>query len=187
MGPSVTMPTQPSARNQRRAHEGTGPVPSSTEDFLIAQAHPDSLEKQELCHDSDGCGEGPYAPRLSISAGKIRQQPMGAGFKPRQPSSKAWDFTAPSRARKKVPWLELERKILLWAQGTCRHPYQWVSMQGAGPGRRPGQLPCPKSRARAESPWVPSVAWIQRCPSNRRQQPHKQDGPWRRQAGRGPA
>lgn len=45
---------------------------------------------------------------------------------------------------------------------------------------------CILSMERAKSRWARSGARIQCYPSNPRQQPHKQDGPRRRQAGRAP-
>ena len=67
-----------------------------------------SPERQKLCHNSDRRRAGPDALGSSTPLGRLRQQPLAAGFKPTPPSVRGWVFYPTGQGRKKVPWLQLD-------------------------------------------------------------------------------
>lgn len=168
MGPSVTTDTQTSARNQRGAHWGANAETGTGEGLPLharkAQTHWDLAS--------------PWGALGGSQGGRIGTQT-------------AWQrslaFTPPCTVRKKVSWLELQEKT----QKLVGSGYlQTSTSMGFHPRGRPGgrrSSCCDQSMERAKSQWAQGRAWSQGCPGNPGQQPHQQDGPRRRQAGRAPA
>lgn len=131
--------------------------------------------------------KGPDTLGPSISTGRIKATANGAGFEPRQPSCMAWVFTPCYTAGEKISHLELEGETRNLMGSGCFQTPTSMCFHARGPSQTGDRSSCcVQSMDRAKRWWARGAARIQCCPSNSGQQPHKQERPRRRQAGRAP-